>query len=61
MNDNKMDNSIFNIGEPVFVGKAGLNEQFFDHIDVHVELNKEGPRPSLRESLAFLNKEILER
>ena len=61
MNDNKMDNSIFNIGEPVFVGKAGLNEQFFDHIDVHVELNKEGPRPSLRESLAFLNKKILER
>lgn len=28
---------------------------------MHVELNKEGPRPSLRESLAFLNKEILQR
>lgn len=61
MNDNKMDNSIFNIEEPVFVGHAGLYEQFFDHIDVHVELNKEGPRPTLRESLAFFNKEILER
>ena len=61
MDDKKMDNSIFNIGETVFVGKAGLNEQFFDHIDAHVELNKEGPRPTLRESLAFFNKEILER
>ena len=50
MNDNKMDNSIFNIEEPVFVGHAGLYEQFFDHIDVHVELSKEGPRPTLRES-----------
>jgi len=55
-----MENLIVNIGEPVFVGTAGLYEHFFDHIDVHVELNKEG-RPTLRESLAFFNKEIPER
>lgn len=61
MDDKIMENSIVNIGEPVFVGTAGLYEQFFDHIDVHVELNKEGRWPVLRESLAFFNKEIPER
>ena len=61
MDDKKIENLIVNIGEPVFVGTAGLYEQFFDHIDVHVELNKEGQRPALRESLAFFNKEIPER
>lgn len=61
MDDKKIENLIVNIGEPVFVGTAGLYEQFFDHIDVHVELNKEGQRPAFRESLAFFNKEIPER